>query len=80
VSVAERTGPFRVGRWLLTRRTSGSTVAAGAGGGCPAPAGVEMAGGRARTLASSATTAAVAATAGTARRTTVRRLTSRTPR
>ena len=81
VSVADRTGPFRVGRWLLTRRTAGSTRGADRSGGCrPAPAGAAIDGGRARTLASSATTAAVATAAGTARRATTRPFTSRTLR
>ena len=80
VSVADRTGPFRVGRLLLTRRTAGSTVAL-IGGGCrPATDGAAIDGGRARTLASSATTAAVATAAGTARRATTRPFTSRTLR
>jgi hypothetical protein len=79
VSVAERTGPFFVGRLLLTRGTAGSTVAL-IGGGCrSAPAGAAIDGGRERTLASSATTAAVASAAGTARRAKTRPFTSRTP-
>src|SRR4051794_41380269 len=53
VSVADRTGPFLVGRLLLTRRTAGST-AAPIVGWRPAPAGAAIDGGRARALASSA--------------------------
>jgi hypothetical protein len=79
VSVADRTGPFLVGRLLLTRRLAGST-AAPIGGWRPAPAGAAIDGGRARTLASSATTAAPASAAGTARRATTRPFTSRTLR
>ena len=79
VSVAVRVGPFLLGRLLLTRRTSAWPVAIG-GGGAAASSDAGIAGGRARTLASRATTAAVATTAGTARRTTARALTTRTPR
>jgi hypothetical protein len=80
VSVADRTGPFFRGRRLLTRRTCGSTPAVSGGGCRPAPVGAAIDGGRPRTLASSATTAAVATAAGTARRTTTRPFTSRTLR
>src|SRR3954469_5344439 len=44
VSVADRTGPFLVGRLLLTRRTAGST-AAPIVGWRPAPAGAAIDGG-----------------------------------
>ena len=68
--VPVRTGPLTVAGRVLTRRTSGS------GGGTR---GAGMTGGRLRTLASRATTAAVASAAGTARRASARPVT-RTPR
>src|SRR4051812_2701617 len=64
VCVPVRVGPFDVGRLLLTRRTGAVAAAIGGGDGRVAFSGTARAGGRARTLASSATTAAVATAAG----------------
>src|SRR4051794_16454758 len=72
-------GPSGAGRLRRPRRPAGPT-AARMGGWGPAPAGAAIDGGRARTLASSATTAAPASAAGTARRATTRPFTSRTLR
>ena len=80
VSVAVRTFPGRLGRLLLTRRTSGSAAATLIGGGWAASPGRAIAGGRERTLASRPTTAAVATATGTARRATLRALVTRSPR